>query len=110
MIPGQVLALIEDTPSAELPGITTEQYTCQGAKFHSPRPMIVHPFRTGRKEGGDKIIYLCGTCLDNVLVLLALLKGRDGEISWPVKQCFGNITRSVAEQAYAHPPEETCHA
>jgi hypothetical protein len=110
VIPGQVLALIEDTPSAELPGITTERHTCQGAKFHSPRPMIVHSFRMGQEGDEGEIVYLCGTCTDNVQVLLTLLKGRGGEVSWPVKRCFGNLVRSVADQAYAHPSEETHHA
>lgn len=110
MIPGQVLALIEDTPSAELPGIPTDQHTCQGAKFHSPRPMVVHPFHMHRADSEDEIVYLCGTCSDNVQVLLTLLKGNKGEVSWPIKRHFGNLARAVADQAYAHPSEETPHA
>ena len=109
-MPEEVLALIEDTPSAELPGIPTDQHTCQGAKFHSPRPMIVHPFPKRRGSGEDEIVYLCGTCADNVRVLLTLLKGHAGMIPWLVKRHFGNSVRAVADQAYAHPSEETSHA
>lgn len=110
MIPGQVLALIGSTPSAELPGITTDQHVCQGAKFHSPRPMIVQPLVLRRTSGGDEIVYLCGTCADNVQVLLSLLRGREGDVSWTVKRCFGNLVRRVAETAYSHSPKENHHA
>jgi hypothetical protein len=67
--------------------------------------MLVHPV-----ELGDEIVYLCGTCADNVQVLLSLLKGRQGDVSWTVRRCFGNLVRSVAEAAYAHSAEEKTHA
>lgn len=110
MIPGLVLTYVKGTPDIELSGLTTEERECQGAKFHSPRPMIVHPFTWRRADGEDEIVYLCGTCTDNVQVLLALLKGRQGFVPWSVKRCFGNLVRSVAEQAYAHLSEGTDHA
>lgn len=105
MIPGEVLSFVEETPLAELPGVPTVQHTCQGAKFHSPRPMIVHAFPIE-----DEIVYLCGTCSDNVQVLLTLLKGHNGQIPWPVQRHFGNLARSVAYQVYRHPQEENADA
>lgn len=96
MIPGQVLDLIDQTPSIELPGEPTREHECQGAKFHSPRPMLVHPFKVDQRT-----VYLCGTCADNVQVLLALLTAHEGDVPWVVKRCFGNLVRSVAEAAFA---------
>lgn len=95
MIPGEVLALLKDTPSAELPGLPAEVHACQGAKFHSPRPMIVHRFRVDGPSG-ERVIHLCGTCEDNVRLLMALLKART-DVPWRVRRCFGNQVRSVAE-------------
>lgn len=91
MISGEVLAQIEESPRAELPGITTDQHECQGSKFHSPRPMVVHPFPMPHAPG--ELIYLCGTCSDNVRLLLALQE--QGEVPWRVKRCFGNLIRAV---------------
>lgn len=105
VIPGEVLALIGDTPGTELPGTTTDQHTCQGAKFHSPTPMLVRSLQLG-----DEIVYLCGTCTDNVQVLASLLRDRQGDVSWPVRRCFGNLARGVAEAVYAHSSKEQTHA
>lgn len=110
VIPDEVLDLIEETPSIALPGIVTSEHECIGTKFHSPRPMTVRPFTLPRRGGRSEIVYLCGTCTDNVQVLLALLKQRGGDVSWPVKRCFGSTVRGVAVQAYVHSPEETDHA
>jgi hypothetical protein len=104
VIPGLVLDLLRDTPSAELTGVVTDQHECQGAKFHSPRPMIVHPFELPQSEG--EIVYLCGTCADNVQVLLALLTAREGSVPWVVQRCFGNLARRVAMQAYTNSKEK----
>lgn len=94
MIPGEVLALIRDTPTAVIPGTPAESLSCAGAKFHSPRPMLLHPFEL---PGGT--IHLCGTCADNVQLLMELLKAREGEVPWKARRCFGNIVRSVVEAA-----------
>jgi len=64
--------------------------------------MTVHPFRMRSSDNDDEIVYLCGTCADNVNVLLALLNGHDGDVPWPVKRCFGNLVRNVADQAYTN--------
>jgi hypothetical protein len=92
VIPREVLTLIEESPHMELPGIPTREHECQGSKFHSPRPMVVHPFPMPHTPG--EMIYLCGTCSDNVRLLLAL--EAQGEVPWTVKRCFGNLIRAVA--------------
>jgi hypothetical protein len=93
VIPGDVLALIEDTPQELLPGTPTSGHECQGAKFHSPRPMVVHPVPMPQNPG--EMIYLCGTCLNNVQ-LLVMLQER-GTVPWTARRCFGNLTRAVAD-------------
>lgn len=92
MIPGPVLALIATSPGLELPGIAANEHECQGSKFHSPRPMVVHPFPM--PQNPEEKIYLCGTCADNARLLLAFAS--QGEVPWTVKRCFGNLIRAVA--------------
>lgn len=92
MIPGEVLAHIAGSPAMELPGITTDEHECQGSKFHSPRPMVVHPLPMPHAPG--EMIYLCGTCADNLKMLLAFQA--HGEVPWTVKRCFGNLIRAAA--------------
>jgi hypothetical protein len=110
VIPGEVLGLIEGTSSIKLSGVPTNGVECQGAKFHSPRPMVVHPFEMTSADSEDETVHLCGTCANNVQVLLALLKAYDGRISWTVRRCFGNLVRGVAEQAYVSFKKESTHA
>lgn len=92
MIPGEVRALIGISPNLDPPGIPAIEHECQGAKFHSPRPMVVHPFPMPQNPGEK--IYLCGTCADNVQLLLAF--EAQGPVPWTVKRCFGNLIRAVA--------------
>jgi hypothetical protein len=96
VIPGEVLELIKGTPSLELPGLPAEgDLSCDGARFHSPRPMVVHAFRSAGEDA--KTIHLCGTCADNVHLLMNLIKV--GKVPWAARRCFGNTVRRVAEQA-----------
>lgn len=94
MIPGELLSHIENAPQAERPGILSIEHECQGSRFHSPRPMVVHPLPMPHAPG--EMIYLCGTCRDNVRLLLGLEE--QGEVPWPVKRCFGNLVRALADK------------
>lgn len=100
MITREVLQLIQDTPSAELPGIPAHDHDCQGSKFHSPRPMIVHRLEMPTRPGEH--LYLCGTCLDNVSLLTALEQATT--VPWNTRRCFGNTIRALV------PPKEHHHA
>lgn len=66
---------------------------CQGAKFHSPRPLAVHAYVLPDKH----VIYLCGTCRDNLGVYLFLWNA-EGGLDWETKRCFGNQIRNVAQK------------
>jgi hypothetical protein len=91
MIAREVLALIEGTPSITLPGIPANGINCQGSRFHSPRPMLLHRVELPHNPGQP--IYLCGTCADNYHLLHALEQPR--KVPWPVRRCFGNMIRAL---------------
>jgi len=93
VISGELLTHIENAPRTELPGILATEHECQGSKFHSPRPLVVHQLPMPHSPG--EMIYLCGTCRDNVLLLSSLQE--QGEVPWPVKRCFGNLIRAIAD-------------
>lgn len=78
-----------------LPGRPADGLECQGARHHSPRPILVHEFDLGR---GVTTI-LCGTCLDNLRVLQHLMDTCDGPLPWPIRREFGNLVRALAEGA-----------
>jgi hypothetical protein len=70
--------------------VNPDIHPCQGAKFHSPRPLKVHPC----KLGNNHLVYLCGTCLDNLNTYL-FLNEAEGTLEWEVLRCFGNSLRST---------------
>lgn len=99
MITREVLELIQDTPQVTVPGIPAHDHDCQGSRFHSPRPMIVHRLEMPHRPGEH--IYLCGTCADN-FQLLTELEGAT-TVPWTTRRCFGNTIRALV-------PPENCHA
>lgn len=97
----EVLEFLKGCPALELPGIPVADHECQGALFHSPRPMVVHLFRT---KTDNETVHLCGTCADNVRLLLVM--NTTGPVPWDVKRCFGNSVRrwvgqSITEENHA---------
>jgi hypothetical protein len=85
---------------------------CQGAKYHSPKPLIVKNYVLDPEWGfqtvgdGEKYFgtlasaWMCGTCADNVALYLQLLKKHDGEAEWPVRREFGNLIRTLGDDAW----------
>jgi hypothetical protein len=99
VIPGEVLQLVQDVSSPDLPGIPAHDRGCQGSRFHSPRPMIIHRTQVPGRPGED--VYLCGTCRDNAL-LLAVLE-QSAHVPWAVRRCFGNGIRALVPATTEHP-------
>ena len=66
---------------------------CEGSKFHTPRPLLVH--RMTLEDGRDA--WLCGVCVGNVTVYQRLRKHAGGTVPWPVAREFGNTLRAVVE-------------
>lgn len=98
--PRMVLAAVEEV-GYEAEGILTVDRECEGAKFHSPHPLMVSevPLCEG---AGAPVVLLCGTCADNLSILRHLLVRNNGRLPWPVRREFGNTIRALALQGWDH--------
>lgn len=74
------------------PGVFTYTHDCEGAKFHSPQPLQVHPVLLSDGSWAN----LCGTCRDNLSILRDLLAANSGTLPWSVRREFGNLIRALA--------------
>ena len=87
-----------------LPGQDDEP--CEGAAFHSPRPLFTHDtplvLKTWWSEEQQWMqtrapqANLCGTCADNLNILLQMLHATVGDLDWEVRREFGNTLRALA--------------
>lgn len=89
----------------DLPGDATvgNGHQCEGAKYHSPSPLVVHrvPLVDDPLQSRpEHWVFLCGTCEDNLNVLMSVLRLCEGDVPWPVRREFGNLIRSVAERGW----------
>lgn len=108
-VPPTIKTLISEARGLSLPGILAEaELVCQGARFHSPRPLVVREYvvRLGQVmpvEGLDSpedAVWLCGTCASNVEVMTCLLTAYNGSLSWEARREFGNSVRAIAERGW----------
>lgn len=82
------------------------QHPCEGAKFHSPTPLVTRradlaPWVEPPEPGDDsRHAWVCGTCADNLAMIQQLLIARNGEVPWPVLRCFGNGVRKLAMRGW----------
>jgi len=77
------------TPDTDEGFVRASEHPCQGAQFHSPRPLLTRP-----REG----VYLCPTCDANLRVLLHLLDSTENGLEWIVQREFGNQLRALGKQ------------
>lgn len=68
----------------------TQNYICQGARFHSPTPLEVHRVLIDRTA-----VRLCGVCRDNLQLLTELLNAEGKRLEWPVLREFGSGIRDL---------------
>lgn len=107
-VPRTVARLIGEVGGLVLPGILAESpVSCEGAKFHSPQPMLVSEYVVARdgliEQLGATVpesVWLCGTCSANVNVLLSLMAAHNGTLPWEARREFGNLVRAIAMRAY----------
>ena len=99
--PRATAAAIGELELNSLTGIFSIGLSCVGAKFHSPRPLVLHEVLLP----GDRTVHLCAVCRDNLQVLNELVNAFDGELPWRVRREFGNQLRALAMN-----PEETGNA
>lgn len=64
---------------------------CEGAKFHSPSPIVLH--EVDLPDG--RIVPLCGVCRDNLTILQRLIEAQP-DLPWATQREFGNKLRSLA--------------
>jgi hypothetical protein len=85
-------AALKVAPVGALPGrLADHPLTCQGARYHSPQPLLLH--ETLLPDG--RMVLLCGTCRNNLGVLQLLLQEHGKELAWPVRREFGNTLRAL---------------
>jgi hypothetical protein len=77
------------------PALRQVDEECQGAKYHSPAPLLVEEVQIGP----GRWVTLCGTCRDNLKVYEDLKGHFNGEIPWSVRREFGNQLRSIGDVA-----------
>lgn len=94
--PSLIRAALTKVGDAALPGRTTDQAACEGSKHHSPSPLLVREVQVAPGQQA----WLCGTCEGNLSVLQHLLVAHDGALPWPVRRCFGNLIRALAERSW----------
>lgn len=84
-------------------GIPMSGVACEGAKYHSPTPLVVEPVLLS----ATMTVMLCGTCRDNVGTFLALMTASNGSLPWEVRREFGNLIRSLGQSAWEKRVEES---
>jgi len=83
----ELLKRFDPHRSASSPNI----HPCEGAEFHSPRPLITKGYRL--PDG--RTFWLCATCKDNVDTFVFLWE-KMGGLEWSIQRCFGNNVRTIA--------------
>jgi len=103
--PATVAGALQDLGGNEvLSGIVSTEADCEGAKFHSPTPLLIRKVTLVPTSWVDGVIletvWLCGVCADNLEVLLYLLQSKEGELPWGIKREFGNLIRALAMRSW----------
>lgn len=84
------------------------QFPCEGSRFHNPKPMAVRPvdlaavLRPPVDPKDKDVVYLCGTCKDNLLVYLAVLDSNRGTAPMGVRRDFGNEIRKLGDRSLGY--------
>lgn len=119
-LPKNTEAFIYKGGSWILPGVDDRE--CEGAAFHSPRPLFVRPTRLVLEAWWDADhphpswamapdAWLCGTCRDNLAILLQMLHATDGALDWEIRREYGNLLRALALRGWQwfseHRPAES---
>jgi hypothetical protein len=82
--------------------VRAAEHPCEGAKFHSPRPLVTRLNRWLAARQDEIAVFLCPTCEANLAVLLHLLRASDSPpLDWTVLREFGNQLRALGQRIEA---------
>lgn len=115
-LPPNIAKALYGGGSWSLPGDDTEE--CEGSIHHSPTPLFTHwtplvprDWYDGHPLPSPPHADLCGTCRDNLSLLLQMLHASDGQLGWETRREFGNGIRALATRGWAwfteHRPAES---
>ncbi len=105
-IPAKVGELLAQGDVSTLPGkLNIEEDGCEGAKFHSPNPLLVTEVSLvsplwPRVATLGPLVWLCATCADNLRVYQHLLGQSEGKMEWPIRREFGNLVRALGDKGW----------
>lgn len=90
--PRATAVAIQEAGLTDRLGTLATEGSCSGAKFHSPRPLVLHEIilTDGRR------VLLCAVCRDNLRVLKILVDFHEGNLPWRIRREFGNGIRLLA--------------
>ena len=91
--PRNIAGMLDKHPGLTADREFTLRHACQGSKFHSPTPLVVH-----RVIINQQAFFLCGTCQDNVELLSDLIGAEGDSISWVVLREFGTQIRNLVRE------------
>lgn len=89
--PRAIAEALRGIDQSALPGLPATERDCEGAKFHSPTPLLLHEVELS----DGRVVWLCGVCRANASVLAALIAQFAQELEWPVRREFGNRLRAL---------------
>jgi hypothetical protein len=72
-------------------GRITVGRSCQGAKFHSPTPLLVYP-----RLIGERSVWLCGNCMAALQVYEQVALEHGGQVPTSATRAFANWVRDMA--------------
>lgn len=78
------------------------EQVCEGARHHSPTPLLVTHIDLAEEFGSttQAKAWLCGTCHDNLRVYQHLLEAHEGVLDWGVRREFGNLIRALGDDGW----------
>lgn len=109
-LPPHTAARLYGGGSWKLPGEDSEP--CEGSAHHSPRPLFTQPTRLVLERWFTTIphgkqmwllapdAWLCGTCRDNLNILLQMTYAAGGDLEWEIRREFGNTIRALATKGW----------
>lgn len=88
--PRNIAGVLGKHPEITRPRILTSVHECQGARFHSPKPLEVHRVLIHQRS-----VFLCGICRDNLQLLVDLVGAESEPLAWIVLREFGSGIRQL---------------